>query len=748
MLRRRFDFDKQIDVAVYLRMSSDKQNKNSPKQQLSQIKKLIESRGLPWRIVKIYRDDAKSGLATHNRPGFTGMLNDIKNGTIVVGAILVDTIERFGRMDDLDVYRNRLLHRDGVHVLSADRQFADPHAPEAKVMDSFENLRASEAGRVKANDVFRGKLDSIEAGYWPGSPVPFGYDLDVVCVEMRKSREIKHHKLVVHPIHGPVVRSLFRKAAENPSWGQERLAKWFNERDDIPEDLKTFHGSTIGKQLRSPIYRGTLVWSENCTGVVGGRRVIEKNEDEHVVRVENFCEPIADKETLRNVDEGILLRERKGKSSNGKPKRGVNYRYPLTGLVRCGHCGASMVPNSTSPYKAKDGSSKVYCSYNCPRRRSGACENAQPVKEDWLREIVFKKMSERLFPDDKHVNEFVEETKVMVVEEQSLRRADEDSTISILEAELTQLQKQVEGWKVSLADPDLHRSMRLSILQDSNEACDRMEAIELVLQEADSEESVLTRATSADEITDGLSRLNDVIDSGCPTAMNLELSMHIDKIECFSGGRVVSRICKIGSTPLAIQWFSDEPLEPGSKPADGKLTNPRRRAQLRLDAVGLEDEEVLRDRILTATNPYRFKGLPDHWFWLDEFQIPEKTYWVQENAQRVLARYEEIKATGKKPSLNALAKEFGKSRPTISRALDIATGAGNGDKPEHRREPKSVKGNPELESKIAQMHDDGKLNKEIAEAMGLGRSTVTMALDRLYQQRGLPRPDGRRERHQ
>ena len=39
-------------------------------------------------------------------------------------------------------------------------------------------------------------------------------------------------------------------------------------------------------------------------------------------------------------------------------------------------------------------------------------------------------------------------------------------------------------------------------------------------------------------------------------------------------------------------------------------------------------------------------------------------------------------------------------------------------------------------------------NKEIAEALGLGRSTVTKALDRLYLQRGIPRPDGRRERHQ
>ena len=46
------------------------------------------------------------------------------------------------------------------------------------------------------------------------------------------------------------------------------------------------------------------------------------------------------------------------------------------------------------------------------------------------------------------------------------------------------------------------------------------------------------------------------------------------------------------------------------------------------------------------------------------------------------------------------------------------------------------------------MHDAGRLNKEIAEALGIGRSTVTKELDRLYKRRGLPRPDGRRTRHE
>ena len=209
----------------------------------------------------------------------------------------------------------------------------------------------------------------------------------------------------------------------------------------------------------------------------------------------------------------------------------------------------------------------------------------------------------------------------------------------------------------------------------------------------------------------------------------------------------MSQICKLGSSPIAVQWFCGESTDPSSDSVAGTYrVKPRRRALLRLEAEDGEFDELL-DRIHTATDPNRFAGLPEHWFWVDEFEMPKKTSWVHENAQRVFDRYQEIKASGKKPSLNAMAREFGKSRPTISRALDIATEVKSGEKPEHRREPKSVKGNPELEAQITEMHDTGSLNSEIANALGLGRSTVTNALDRLYLERGIPRPDGRKTRH-
>lgn len=59
MLPRNFDIEQPIDVVLYLRMSSDQQNPNSPAQQRKRIERIIESRNLPLRIVAIYQDDRR-----------------------------------------------------------------------------------------------------------------------------------------------------------------------------------------------------------------------------------------------------------------------------------------------------------------------------------------------------------------------------------------------------------------------------------------------------------------------------------------------------------------------------------------------------------------------------------------------------------------------------------------------------------------------------------------------------------------
>src|SRR3954470_5337852 len=80
LLRYAFDPRRPYRVVVYLRMSSEKQNKRSPDQQLAEIKRRLDRLGYRWVIVKVYRDDAKSGRLFLGRPQFQRMLQDLRTG--------------------------------------------------------------------------------------------------------------------------------------------------------------------------------------------------------------------------------------------------------------------------------------------------------------------------------------------------------------------------------------------------------------------------------------------------------------------------------------------------------------------------------------------------------------------------------------------------------------------------------------------------------------------------------------------
>ncbi len=261
-LYRPFDPKEARNVVLYTRMSTDQQNKRSPAQQKTVVNETLRRMQYPWTVIKCYIDSGKSGRRVRNRPQYNRMLSELKAGLVDAKFILVDTIERFGRIEDLDSVRRELYQRHGIVVLSADRYFDDPNSPQGRAATMMESFRATEDSRIKRHNVIRGKRDAISQGFWPGGPVPFGYALKVSETETRGGREIRHHILVPHQITSSIIRSTFVKSIRNPSLGQEALAKWLSGRSDIPLALRSFHPDTVGRWLRNPIYYGEFVWGE------------------------------------------------------------------------------------------------------------------------------------------------------------------------------------------------------------------------------------------------------------------------------------------------------------------------------------------------------------------------------------------------------------------------------------------------------------------------------------------------------
>ena len=172
--------------------------------------------------------------------------------------------------------------------------------------------------------------------------------------------------------------------------GQGALAKWLNERADIPDEFKPFHADTVGRWLCNPIYTGELVWAEFSTDIVDDMRILERNPDDEVMRVPDFCEPIIEKTIFDQVGQFREARRtnRQGNRTTGTRRQvGMTYSYMLTGLVRCGTCGASMVPNGSSAYVTASGEERRYVSYLCAKSNPDSAQTSH-VYRNWLRETV------------------------------------------------------------------------------------------------------------------------------------------------------------------------------------------------------------------------------------------------------------------------------------------------------------------------------------------------------------------------
>lgn len=268
-------------------------------------------------------------------------------------------------------------------------------------------------------------------------------------------------------------------------------------------------------------------------------------------------------------------------------------------------------------------------------------------------------------------NETIEELLREVQGELDRRRQLRPSRIPALEQELATVESQKLGWVQSLGNPNLPAAARSAIEESLADAVAREHAIrsELDYEQAMQEGSAL-RATKEDVVA-ALDRLDRLLAGDNATVANVELAMHIDSIQCFADGKVRIRTSRLGALHGAAQLLKEEEtsvLPENRDPMNDGTKRPRIRRLTRRDVRSAQpNDSAMFDLAESATDPKRFDGLSDQWFWIDEFQVPEKIGWTEEHAQKVLEHKMQHKS-----STTELMAVFAKSRPTILKALRIA----------------------------------------------------------------------------
>ena len=337
---------------VYLRLSKedgDKEESDSITNQRELILEFLKSRE-DIRIHAVRVDDGYSGV-NFERPAFQQMLEDIKAGK--VNCVVTKDLSRFGRNHiEVGKYIEKIFPYLGVRFIAINDNYDSltNDAQTNNIIIPFKNL-INDAYCRDISTKIRSNLEvKRKRGDFVGPFAPYGY---------RKS-EADKNKLEIDEEAAEVVRSIFRMYLQGSN--AYKIAEKLNKKNILtPMDYKKESGSAFytgfKKNLKSqwthmnilrilgnPVYTGTLVQGKETTPNYKVKKKVKRDQNKWS-RVENAHEAIMPLVDFLTVQEQLQMDTR-----TGTAKEKV---YCLSGIVKCGDCGANMVRKTVPSGKRK-----------------------------------------------------------------------------------------------------------------------------------------------------------------------------------------------------------------------------------------------------------------------------------------------------------------------------------------------------------------------------------------------------------
>jgi site-specific DNA recombinase len=349
--------------AIYARYSSELQNPRSCADQITGLRQALERRGGAFDEKLVFSDAEVSG-GVWERDGLQALLVAAENGR--VRRIFVEDLSRLSR-DKEDAARiEKLLAYWDVSVVTLDGMVYDGSVGSSLAF-TFQSAGAAQYLKDLGAKTRRGLRGAHREGNSTGGRC-FGY------------RTVSN-KIEVDEVQAAVVRRIFAMYLEG--LGYAAIAQKLTEAGTPAPRTRRRAGdgwmhSCIREMLRNPKYVGELTfgvrkWQRHPTT---RRRVARPSADADVLRTTRLDLAIVDRDTWGSV-QALLAEHAHAYTTRAIPHR--KSEYLLTGLLRCGCCGALM--------QISGGSSHRY--YRCvSNRKRGACTNRLSVREDLTRSRV------------------------------------------------------------------------------------------------------------------------------------------------------------------------------------------------------------------------------------------------------------------------------------------------------------------------------------------------------------------------
>ena len=317
-------------VAAYCRVSTDNEDQaNSFESQQRYFRQYIE-RNPDWELYAIFADEGISGTNTKKRKEFNRMIECAKNGDFDL--IITKEISRFARntLDSIFYTRDLKKHGVGVIFLNDNINTLDGDAElRLAIMSSI----AQEESRKTSERVKWGQKRQMEQGVVFGRSM-LGYD-------------VKDGKMTINEEGAKIVHLIFHKFVDEGK-GTHVIARELREEGIEPMRVKEWQNTVILRVIRNEKYCGDLVQKKTFTpDFLSHEKKYNRGQEEFVI-IKDHHEPIISRELF---DKANRILDAKSLSQEGKAKH--SNRYPFSGKIKCGRCGASYVAR----YKTrKDGS--------------------------------------------------------------------------------------------------------------------------------------------------------------------------------------------------------------------------------------------------------------------------------------------------------------------------------------------------------------------------------------------------------
>lgn len=374
-----------MNVVLYLRYSSDKQNEQSIEGQKRICSEYCARNNM--NIIEYYIDRALSASKnTDKRESFQRMIRDSEKHTFE--AVIVYKLDRFARNRyDSATYKNKL-KKNGVRVISATENISDN--PEGIILEAVLEGMAEFYSRELSQKVTRGMHETAMKCNSCGGSIPIGY-------------KIINKKFVIDEETAPIVKEAFERYANGETIVE--IYKDFNQRG-----LRTSRGTLFNKNSFRSIFQ-----NERYIGIY-------KYKD---IRIENGIPAIIDKELFEKVQKKIELNIEAPARSKAKQN------YLLSQKLFCGHCNSPM----TGEYGTSKNGTKHYY-YACSgKKRFHSCDK-KAVPKEWLEMTVVKDVIKLLTPEN------IDKIATIAVNEAE-KEAELNTVLPVLQQQISETEKAI-----------------------------------------------------------------------------------------------------------------------------------------------------------------------------------------------------------------------------------------------------------------------------------------------------------------